>query len=144
MGHCTRAIQLLSKKCRSGEEPLATLCPIWPARDLNLRPPAPGTNALSLDQLDGRGKFHFEIKETFAGTKCLSLVWKLGQSMVDRLWKVNRLMQGLYEGNDSLFGLTHVFRRNCSSLAPCLRKMSLDLFSTCITKKAAQRNFSSR
>ena len=31
--------QLLSKKCRSGGEPGATLCPIWPARDLNLRPP---------------------------------------------------------------------------------------------------------
>ena len=29
--------QLFSKKCRSGGEPLATLCPIWPARDLNLR-----------------------------------------------------------------------------------------------------------
>ena len=28
-----------------------TLCPIWPAWDLNLRPPAPETNALPLDQL---------------------------------------------------------------------------------------------
>ena len=26
--HCARATQLLSKKCRSGGEPLATLCPI--------------------------------------------------------------------------------------------------------------------
>ena len=52
--HCARATQLLSKKCRSGGEPLATLCPIWPARDLNLRPPAPETNALPLDQLAGR------------------------------------------------------------------------------------------
>ena len=51
--HCARATQLLSKKCRSGGEPLATLCPIWPARDLNLRPPAPETNALPLDQLAG-------------------------------------------------------------------------------------------
>ena len=49
--HCARATQLLSKKCRNGGEPLATLCPIWPARDLNLRPPAPETNALPLDQL---------------------------------------------------------------------------------------------
>ena len=32
-------------------KPLATLCPIWPARDLILRPPAPETNALPLDQL---------------------------------------------------------------------------------------------
>ena len=38
------------KKCCSGGEPLATLCPMWPARDLNLRPPAPETNALRLDQ----------------------------------------------------------------------------------------------
>ena len=51
--HCDQATQLLSKKCRSGGEPLATLCLIWPARDVNLRPPAPETNALPLDQLAG-------------------------------------------------------------------------------------------
>ena len=51
--HCARATQLLSKICRSGGEPLATLCPIWPARDLNLRPPAPETNVLPLDKLAG-------------------------------------------------------------------------------------------
>ena len=51
--HCAQATQLLSKKCRSGGEPLATLCPIWPAQDLNLRPPSPETNALPLDQLAG-------------------------------------------------------------------------------------------
>ena len=44
--HCARATQLLSKKFRSGGEPLAKLCLIWPARDLNLRPPAPEANAL--------------------------------------------------------------------------------------------------
>ena len=27
-GHCARAAPLLSKKCRCGGEPLATLCPI--------------------------------------------------------------------------------------------------------------------
>ena len=48
---CARATQLLSKKYSSGGEPLATLCPIWPVWDLNLRPPAPETNALPLDQL---------------------------------------------------------------------------------------------
>ena len=48
--HWSQATQLLSKKCRNGGEPLATLCPIWPARDLNLRLPAPETNALPLDQ----------------------------------------------------------------------------------------------
>ena len=48
---CARATQLFSKKCRSGGELLAKLCPIWPAQDLNLRPPAPETNALPLDQL---------------------------------------------------------------------------------------------
>ena len=50
--HCARATQLLWKKCRSGGEPLATLCPIRPAQDLNLRPPDPEMNALPLDQLD--------------------------------------------------------------------------------------------
>ena len=30
-----------SKKCCNGGEPLATLCRIWLARDLKLRPPAP-------------------------------------------------------------------------------------------------------
>ena len=59
--HCARATQLLSKKCRSDGEPLATLCPIWPARDLNLRPPAPETNALPLDQLAG-ARIVFKIK----------------------------------------------------------------------------------
>ena len=37
--HCARATQLHSKKCRNDGEPLATLCPIWPARDLNLNLP---------------------------------------------------------------------------------------------------------
>ena len=41
--HYARATQLLSKKCRIGGEPLATLCSILPARDLNLRPHAPET-----------------------------------------------------------------------------------------------------
>ena len=45
--------QLFWKKCCSGDEPLATLCPIWPIRDLNLRPAARKTNALPLDQLTG-------------------------------------------------------------------------------------------
>ena len=62
--HCHRATQLLSEKCRSGGEPLATLCPIWPARDLNLIPPALETNALPLDQLAGIKKtktFRFQL-----------------------------------------------------------------------------------
>ena len=45
-----RVEQLLSKKCRSGGEPFATLRSIWPARGLNLRPSTPETNALLLDQ----------------------------------------------------------------------------------------------
>ena len=40
-----------SKKCRSGGKLLATLRPIWPVRDLNLKLPASETNALPLDQL---------------------------------------------------------------------------------------------
>ena len=36
--HCTRATQLLLKKYRCGDEQLAALSPIWPARDLNLIP----------------------------------------------------------------------------------------------------------
>ena len=51
--HCASAAQLLSKKCRSGGEPLATLCSIWPAQDMNLRPPTLKMNALPLDQLTG-------------------------------------------------------------------------------------------
>ena len=45
--------QLVSKKCRSGGEPLATLCPVWQTRGVNLRPPAPVTNAVTLDQMAG-------------------------------------------------------------------------------------------
>ena len=47
------ATQLLSKKCHNGGEPLATLCPIWPARELNITPPTLETNTLPLDQLAG-------------------------------------------------------------------------------------------
>ena len=50
--HYARETQLLSKKCGSGGEPLATLSNLT-ARDLNLRPPAPETNALPLDKLAG-------------------------------------------------------------------------------------------
>ena len=49
--HCAWVKQLRSKKCCSGGEPLATLSSIRPVRDLNFTPPAPGTNALPLDQL---------------------------------------------------------------------------------------------
>ena len=62
--YCARATQLLSKKCRSGGELLATLCSIWPARDLNLRPPAPETNALPLDQLTGLLFYFVPFKTT--------------------------------------------------------------------------------
>ena len=48
--HCARAIKLPLKKCCIGSEPLATMCSIWLARDLNLWLPAPETNALSLDK----------------------------------------------------------------------------------------------
>ena len=47
---CARATQFLSKKCRSGDGPLATLYPISSARNLNVRPPAPEANPLPLDQ----------------------------------------------------------------------------------------------
>ena len=56
------ATQLLSKKYRSGGEPFATLCPIWPARDLNIRAPTPETNAIPLNQLaDHCCKFVLEV-----------------------------------------------------------------------------------
>ena len=45
--------QHCSSRRKVGGELLATLCSIWPARDLNLRPPAPETNAFPLDQLAG-------------------------------------------------------------------------------------------
>ena len=48
-----RATQLLSKKCRNDDELLATVCPIWPVRDLNLEPFAPETNAFRPYQLAG-------------------------------------------------------------------------------------------
>ena len=39
--YCALATQLLSKKCHSGGELLATLCLTRPPQNLNLRPPAP-------------------------------------------------------------------------------------------------------
>ena len=47
--HCARKTQLHSKKRRGGGEPLATLSPSEPARDLNLRYSDPETNALPPD-----------------------------------------------------------------------------------------------
>ena len=49
--HCDQATQLISKKCCSGDELLATLCSIWPTCDLNLRPRDPEINVLLLDLL---------------------------------------------------------------------------------------------
>ena len=51
-----QATHLLSKKYHSGGEPLAAFCLIWPAWDLNLRPPALETNTLPLDQVTGPGE----------------------------------------------------------------------------------------
>ena len=47
--HCVRITQLILKKCRSSGKPLATLCPIWPTRDFNLKTLAPETNAIPLE-----------------------------------------------------------------------------------------------
>ena len=56
--HCARTTQLLSKECCSGGKPLATLyVRFWPTWDLNLRPPAPETNTLPLDQLAGLKRY---------------------------------------------------------------------------------------
>ena len=54
----TQTTQFLLKKCHSGGEPLATLCPTLPAQDLNLGPPAPQTNVLPLDQLH---RYSFDV-----------------------------------------------------------------------------------
>ena len=44
------ATQLLSKKCRNGGEPLATVCSISLAQDLNLRSPFPELISVDLSQ----------------------------------------------------------------------------------------------
>ena len=51
--HCAWATQFLLKNSRKGGEPLAILCPIWSARELNLKPPASENNLLPLEQLAG-------------------------------------------------------------------------------------------
>ena len=47
MRHWARATQHLSTNA-SGDEPLVILSSIWPARDLNLEPSAPETNAVTI------------------------------------------------------------------------------------------------
>ena len=59
------ATQLLSNKRRSGGEPLAKMCPILLARDLNLRFPAPETNALPIDLQAGKLKKLFVINISY-------------------------------------------------------------------------------
>ena len=48
--HCARAALFVWEKCGSDGKPLATLCLISPARDLNLGPPAPEINPLPHDK----------------------------------------------------------------------------------------------
>ena len=48
-----RATQYLLMKCRRSGEPLAQLCPILPARDLNFKLTVPKTNQLPLHLLAG-------------------------------------------------------------------------------------------
>ena len=43
--HCARVTQLLSEKCCCVGEPMAKLCRVWPPWGLNIRSPAPKTNA---------------------------------------------------------------------------------------------------
>ena len=75
--HCARVTRLLSKKCRSGGKPLATLCSIWPALDLNLRPSAPETNALPLNQLAGQIAYVFAKSSKFKRmVKTVFVLWK--------------------------------------------------------------------
>ena len=44
--HCAEATKIFLKKCRSDGRPLATVCPIRPVRDLNLRLFASETSVL--------------------------------------------------------------------------------------------------
>ena len=60
--HCARATQLLLK-CRSSGKQLAALCLIRPVRELNLRPPAPETNTLPLNQQAEKSRSNMEIKQ---------------------------------------------------------------------------------
>ena len=95
------ATQLLSKKCPSDGEPLVTLCLIWPARDLNLGPPAPETNALPLDQLAEKLSFLrlFIVASCITGIcgkiisqlEKVSLVWQCNEPLKSTL-KHNRLV----------------------------------------------------
>ena len=62
---CKQHIFLLKKCCKSGKL-LAAMCPIWPVRDLNVKPPAPEMNTLPLDrnlilqlQISSKPKSHF-------------------------------------------------------------------------------------
>ena len=89
--HCTRATQLLSKKCRSGGEPLATLCPIWPARDLNFRPPAPETNALPQRLFCRKSKIALSLMltQTLTPTQTLTLILTLIPTLALTLTQTN-------------------------------------------------------
>ena len=77
--HCTCATQLISKKCSSRGKPWARLRPIRPARDLNLRPPAPEANALPLNQLYSSEllfvqKFDLELLPAFSNIENFNLI----------------------------------------------------------------------
>ena len=52
--HCALATQLLSKKTPQRWQAVGNTVTNLTGRDLNLRPPAPETNSLPLDQLAGK------------------------------------------------------------------------------------------
>ena len=107
-----------------GSEPLATLYPIWPARDLNLRLPDPETNALPLDQLasDAKSFVHkIHINKQSHGNRCRLFwfplaSWSSGNAFVSGAgglkFKPLAGQIGLSVAN-GLPPLQHFFERSC-------------------------------
>ena len=79
--HCAWATQLLLKKCRSGGEPLAKLCPIRPARDLNLKP-----NAVATEGQRGPCPLNNDFCPHF-GLLIICLCWNISQPQYNRQYQ---------------------------------------------------------
>jgi len=89
------------RRCWSGGEPFATLCKIWPVRDLNSRPPAYKVRAITVSSLRWLFSIVYRIYQyqshnrvlylkvfTSNSGKSMGLIW-INNTSFKEVWKYN-------------------------------------------------------
>ena len=89
------------KKISQRWQAVATLCLIWPERDLDLRPPVPETNALPLDQLAGAMNYQLVgniILCLFVDTITQQWYWSLNFHVLCELFLLIQIVCQVWKG----------------------------------------------